>query len=162
MDNKQLYNLTNPQMNIYLREQYYQNSSINVIAGYLTIEKGIKTQTINQMLNMLVEESDNMRIKVVKGLEDNQPYQYVEKYVYKEMPVIDVTDKTKKEVIDLIEEDLQKPITLFETELYQLKIYKLKNSSRIITIKIHHIIADAWTFKLMADRTLEKDRKSVV
>ena len=104
---------------------------------------------------MLVEESDNMRIKVVKGLEDNQPYQYVEKYVYKEMPVIDVTDKTKKEVIDLIEEDLQKPITLFETELYQLKIYKLKNSSRIITIKIHHIIADAWTFKLMADRTLE-------
>lgn len=158
MENKEnsgLYNLTNPQMNIFLREQHYNNNAINMISGYLRIDKKIEPELLNKMLNMLVEESDNMRIRIVKGEEDNKPYQYISEYYYREFPVIDFTKKSEKEAIKLIEKELQESFGLFEPELYQLKIYRLKRNINIISIKIHHIIADAWTFKLMGDRTLD-------
>ncbi len=155
METKVLYDLTNPQMNIFLREQYYNNNAINIIAGYLRIDKKIKLEVIDEMLNMLIEESDNMRIRITKGEEDNKPYQYIAEYQYREIPAVYVSSKTEKEIMKLIEEDLQEPMELFESDLYQLKIYQLRNNINIITMKMHHIIADAWTFKLMGDRTLD-------
>lgn len=155
MEKQEIYDLTNPQMNIFLREQYYDNNAINIIAGFLRINKKIEADVIDKMLNMLVEESDNMRIRIFKGEEDNKPYQHISKYRYKKFPVIDVSNKSEKEIRLLIDKDLQEPLELFESELYQFKVYKLKDNVNIIFIKMHHIISDAWTLKLIPDRILD-------
>ena len=160
MEEKELLNLTSPQMNIYLREQHYYNSSINIISGYLIIQKKLSSEIFNQILNMVIKESDNLRIRITKG-EDNQPYQYIEEYTYQEIPVIDLSDKTKDEVENIIYEKSKEPIEFYNSDLFQFIVYKIKNNSCIIYIKIHHIIADAWTFKLLSARILENYSKII-
>ena len=44
MENKELFELTNPQKSIWLTEQYYPNSNINNVCGVMSIFQAIDLQ----------------------------------------------------------------------------------------------------------------------
>ena len=62
MENK-LYNLTNPQKSIWLTEQFYKNTSINNIVGYLKIEKNVSFDALEKAFNILVARNDSFKLK---------------------------------------------------------------------------------------------------
>ena len=48
---KNTYELTNPQQSIWMTEQFYDNSNINNIVGYLKINKNVDFQALERAVN---------------------------------------------------------------------------------------------------------------
>ena len=55
---KDVYELTNPQKSIWYTEQFYNNSNINNIAGYLKIEKNANFKALEKAFNYFVIKND--------------------------------------------------------------------------------------------------------
>lgn len=148
------YELTNPQKNIYLREEYYKNTAINLIGGYIVIKEKIDPEIARKMLNLYIKENDSIRTRIIHDKKSGKVLQYIKEYKDEKFKVIDGQNKKEKEINKMIEEDLKKPLNFFNSKLYEFKIYILKNKT-ILTCKSHHIISDAWSYQLLMNRVVE-------
>ena len=64
MVKKNFYELTNPQKNIYLREEYYPNTSINNISFTYYFEKDLNPEICVIAINKIIESNDALRIRM--------------------------------------------------------------------------------------------------
>ena len=77
---KVLYDLTNPQKSIWYTEQFYQNSSINNIVGYLKIEKNTNFAALEKAFNLFIMNNDSFKLKFI--IQNNEPKQYFSDFIY--------------------------------------------------------------------------------
>ncbi|MGS0652083.1 condensation domain-containing protein, partial [Staphylococcus arlettae] len=61
-------------------EQYYENTSINNIAGIMHMRNGLEYAEINAAFNALVESHDSFRLQVTRH--DGEYKQYVTDFQY--------------------------------------------------------------------------------
>ena len=74
MENKELFELTNPQKSIWYTEQFYSGSNINNITGYLKITNNADLKALEKAFNIFVSKNDSFKIKIC--VENNLPKQY--------------------------------------------------------------------------------------
>ena len=74
MLNKDVYNLTNSQQNIWDTELFFSNSNLNNIGGYVFIEEKVNFNLLEKALCLYVKKNDALRLKI--KLIDGIPYQY--------------------------------------------------------------------------------------
>ena len=74
---KDVYDLTNPQMSIWMTEQFYSNTNINNIVGYLKINKKTDFKALEKAVNYFFMKNDSFKTKIT--LENSKPKQYFEK-----------------------------------------------------------------------------------
>lgn len=133
--------LTNPQKSIWLTQQFYENSTINNIAGDLRIEVPCDFVKLEKAFNLFVKNNDAFRIRVI--LTENGPEQYVSNYQYESIPIIDITNINE---LDKIEENFVKEaFDVIEKRLFNVKFVRLPDNKAIILLNLHHLISDAWT-----------------
>ena len=70
--------LTNPQNSIWLTEQYYTNTSVNNVCGYVYISDVVNFEVLKDAINLLVKTNDGIRLKFTE--ENNSCVQYVDEY----------------------------------------------------------------------------------
>lgn len=141
------YNLTEPQKNIYLREEYYNGTSINNISFTYCINRRLDKEVCKKVINKILEINDGLRLRISK--ENNNIVQYIKDYEYEEIEVINCFNKDMDEIKDVMQKDAEIPFKFFDSKLYKIKIYLLPKSKTGIYIKLHHIIADAWVTKIL-------------
>ena len=145
---EELYQLTEPQKNIYLRELAYSNTSINIVSFTSVIDKEVDIDICKKVLNKIIECNDILRAKIVKT--ENGIFQKIEDYTLVDIPVVDCPQKTKEEVFKEIDQNTYIPFTPFENNrLFDFKIYRLANNHIIINYKFHHILGDGWSTKVI-------------
>ena len=93
MENK--YSLTFPQKNIWLVEEFFGKSPINTIVGIFRINRDFNIDCAEKAINKMVEVNEGLRLKVIK--EENETYQYLDKYNYFKVDVIDFENKSEEE-----------------------------------------------------------------
>ncbi|MDO5555629.1 MAG: amino acid adenylation domain-containing protein [Clostridia bacterium] len=142
-----LYNLTNSQNNILLREEYYKGTSINNISFTYCINKKLNVDTCIKVINKIIEVSDGLRIQLKHN--GNKTVQYVKKFKEQKIQIIDYSNKKMEAAKIEMEEDAKIPFVFEDSKLYVFKIYKLPINKTGIYIKLHHIIADAWVTKIL-------------
>lgn len=145
---RKLYNLTEPQKNIYLREQAYPNTSINIVSFTSVIDKEVDIDICKKVLNKIIECNDILRSKIVKT--EDGIFQEISDYTFVDIPVVNCPHKTKEDVFKEIDKNTFVPFSPFENNrLFDFKIYRLDNNHIIINYKFHHILGDGWSTKVI-------------
>ena len=138
---RKLYQLTEPQKNIYLRELAYPSTSINIVSFTSVIDKEVDIDICKKVLNKIIECNDILRTKIVKTKDGI--FQEIEDYTFVNIPVVDCPQKTKEEVFKEIDQNTYIPFSPFENNrLFDFKIYRLANNHIIINYKFHHVLGD--------------------
>lgn len=140
---KQYYELTNPQKNIWMVELVNDGNNINNISGLFYIKNDeFKYDIHNEVLNELIKNNEALRLNIIK--KNEEAFQYIKEFKKQNIEVIDMTSVTKREFNNYIKNEMLKPINILGEKLYEFKIIKLPNMKTCIFYKFHHIISDAW------------------
>ena len=85
----ELYDLTNPQKSIWLTEQFYRVTSINVICGTVLIDDIVNFDVLSKAINIFLKDNDSFRIKLC--LDDNgEVKQFFQDFCEKHFDVLNV------------------------------------------------------------------------
>lgn len=142
---KEMYELTNPQRSIWMTEQFYNNTNINNIVGYLKIGKNTDFKALEKAVNYLIMKNDSFKTKIT--LEESSPKQYFDDFIYENIEIIDLKDETQ-----LLEFEASFPmqqVKVLDNFLFLTKILRFPDGTGIFVITAHHLIADAWTMSLV-------------
>ena len=148
MPKKDVYNLTNPQKNIYQVEMTFkENTSINHITSFLKLDGNLDPVLLDKTINKIIELNDSFRIKFIE--KDENLFQYIDEYKYTPINVVNLDKDDVDEFIDnykKLEISLKTPFNF---------TIVLTPSCSFIFYKSHHIIADAWGMTQVAEQIKE-------
>lgn len=144
--------LTYPQKNIWMVEKWNENTPINSIIGLVHIHKNFKAEYCQKAIEQLVEKNDAMRIELTN--ENNQIKQYISENNVGKIEVVDLSENTEKEISVFFNDSALRPLFSMHEPLYEFKILKYKNDTGCIYMKIHHMIADAWSCSKIAGQII--------
>lgn len=146
-----LYELTNPQKNIFLTEQYYSGTTINNICGTAIIYSEINFELLKKAMNITIKNNDNFQLHF--KLDGNIVMQYLTKYKNVEINVQEIADVS---CIKNIEEEMQsKKYEIFsENNMFEIVIFKFPNNQGGFCINIHHLLADSWALGLFCRQVI--------
>lgn len=144
---KHIYELTNPQKSIWMTEQFYSNSNINNIVGYLKIEKNVDFVALEKAFNYFVMKNDSFKTKII--MEDSSPKQYFDDFVYENIEIIDL--KNDAQLSEFEASFPMQQVEIFNHFLFLTKLLRFPNGSGILVLTAHHLIADAWTMSLVLE-----------
>ena len=85
---QETYELTNPQKNIYLTEQFYTNTNINNICGISLINHELDFNILVQSINMVIKNNLNFQTQFFQ--ENNIPKQFFNNYEYVDIEIHDI------------------------------------------------------------------------
>lgn len=137
------YDLTYPQKDIWLVQMFNENSDINNISGILIIkDRKFDKDTYTKTINLLVKNNQSFRMRIV--LEKDVPKQYFENYKFFQPEIVDLSQKSKKQIDEYLEKEYHKPMNIFE-KLYEFKAIKFSDDVGAIFYRFNHIIGDAWS-----------------
>lgn len=143
---KNFYELTNPQKSIWLTEQYYQNTSIGNLCGYILIHHNIDMDIFNKTAQKIIEINDSCRIRIVLD-KNNIPHQYIADYSPVNFEHLNLD--SEKDLIEAERDIASRPFNLIDSPLFTITTFKLKNNYGGLILNMHHLIADAWSFSLI-------------
>lgn len=136
------YNLTIPQENIWVMEQLNENTDINQIYGTLFINQKMDLEILKKAINRMIENNDALRIRVLE--ENTKPLQYIADYEYEDIPVYFVEDDADTTIDEIIHAVGLEHMNILNHKLYDFRIIACPNSV-YLCVKMHHLIADAWS-----------------
>jgi amino acid adenylation domain-containing protein/thioester reductase-like protein len=149
--NIQPYPLTNAQKNIWLAEQLFPGTSMNLIAATLRIKGAVDFKILEQALNLFIEKNESVRIRIREI--NGEPMQYVVPFVYHEFEYIDFMGDLNR-LYDWDEKETRKPLPLLDSELFEFILIKPTDFDGGFYLKFHHLISDAWTMALLGNEVM--------
>lgn len=145
MNKKDVYNLTNPQKNIWNMEQYYNGTPINNICGSVIIKENTDLGILSQAINKFIENNDSFKIRI--KLIDGIPFQYFidnKTYEFEQINFSNIN-----ELNSYAKKVASTPFKILQSQLFCFKLFKLSNGFGGFIINAHHIISDAATFAMV-------------
>lgn len=145
---KHIYELTNPQKNIWQLEQISKkNSSINNILSVMKLKGNLKEDLLYKTICKIIEVNDSFHIRFTK--QNDSLYQYFKEKIDMR---IEVKNISTNDISDLIK-DCQKVEISFDKPFFFCLVFA-PNYTYVI-YKSHHIIADAWGMTQVAEQIKE-------
>ena len=141
MENKDVYELTNPQKSIWLTEQFFAGSTVNNICGTANINNKIDFNQLEKAINIVIKNNSSFLINF--SYKDGNLMQYITEYKYFKIEIIDI--KNIDEVKDIENSLMKKVFNIQNNYLFEFKIFRLPNSHGGFILNIHHLLADSWT-----------------
>ncbi|PTJ83802.1 hypothetical protein BU055_06945 [Staphylococcus succinus] len=134
-------------------EQFYENTSINNIAGVVHVENGLGYEKINESFNKVIEQHDTLRIRITK--EDGDYKQYLVDYEHQDFEFVDFyQDEVGYE--KWVKETASMNIFALDEDLYRVIIAKCPDGHLGIFLLQHHLISDAWGVTIIVDNLVKK------
>lgn len=154
---KNLYDLTNPQKSIWYTEQFYKNTSINNIVGYLKIKKNTDFEALEKAFNYLIIKNDSYKLHF--KLENNVAKQYINDFIYEKLEIIDL--KNDEQLAEFERNFSKKSFDIQDKFLFNAVMLKFPDTSGILVLSTHHLISDAWTMSLTLEEIFDNYNKII-
>ena len=147
-----LYDLTNPQKNIWNTEQYYKGTSVNNIGGTVHLKTQLNFSALSKAVSNVILARDNFHIRLIKdGTDIKQAFVNLEDY---HIEIIDLSDLSE---LSLIEEKMCQTVFSIENDdLFCVKIFRLPDGTGGVISVMHHIISDSWTVGLFCKEIVQE------
>ncbi|WP_057511660.1 non-ribosomal peptide synthetase [Staphylococcus sp. NAM3COL9] len=129
-------------------EQYYENTSINNIAGVMHIRNGLEYEEINEAFNKLVRDHESLRLRMTK--KDGVHQQYLANFQYRNYDYLDFyqdEDSYKK----WVNEKARTNIFALNEDLYKATIVRLPEGHNGIVLLQNHLISDGWSMTIVVN-----------
>lgn len=150
MENKELFELTNPQKSIWYTEQFYNGTTVNNICTSGTVYGKIDVNLLKQAINNVVKQNDSFRIHVV--LDNNIAKQYISDYKEFNIDVKYINDES--EIEDIEKEEAKYKFNVIDSDLFKFKLAISKDKFACIILTVNHLIADSWSLGLVIQEIL--------
>lgn len=154
---KKLYDLTNPQKSIWYTEQFYKNTSINNIVGYLKIKKNADFDALEKAFNYLVIKNDSFKLRF--KTENNSLKQYINDFIYEKLEIIDL--ENEEQLLEFEKNFAQRHFKLEDDYLFHTVLLRFPDTSGILVLRTHHLISDAWTMTLTLEQIYDNYNKII-
>lgn len=151
MENKELFELTNPQKSIWYTEQFYEGTTVNNICTSGTIYGNIDVNLLKHAINNVVRQNDSFRIHVV--LDNNVAKQYISDY--KEFDINVEYVNAESEIKSIENEEAKYKFNIIDSDLFKFKIVLRKNKFACIILTVNHLIGDSWSLGLVIQEILK-------
>lgn len=146
---KSLYELTNPQKNIFeLQKVNNDNENIAHIFASLQIKGCLDTEILKETLNLIMQKNDAFKLRFIE--KDSHPYQYIENNLPKKD--FEVRTFDTEDISDFVNEYKLLPLNL--SNLVSFAIAKTPKYTYVL-YKTHHIIADGWSMTQVSEQIKE-------
>lgn len=145
------FEITNPQKSIWVTEEFYKGTSIEIIAGTTTIEGTVNFDKLKQAINLFVKNTASFRLKFVN--ENNKILQYISDYEELNFELVDV--ESEKDVKRLEKEFSSTPFKIFDSLMFKFKLFKFKDGHGGFIVAGHHMLVDAWACGLVISNVLK-------
>ena len=143
--------LTSSQKSIWVTEQYYKGSSINNICGTAVIEEKLDFKKLEEAIKVVYQKHDNFKLRL--KIEDGEVMQVLTEQ--KETQINTINIASSKEIKKELEKIVRIPFKLENSELFKFYIFKFENGEGAFMLKIHHLIADAWTLAFICNEIIK-------
>ena len=151
--NKELFNLTYPQKNIWLVEKYNNNTAINSIVGTVEIKDVFDENICKNAINYVIKNNDAMRMKIIE--EDTTVKQCVSDFIEYNPLIVDLTSNSEEDISNYKNSLAKKVIDIKNNNLFEFCILKYSDNCGAIFMKIHHLISDAWSCSKIGTSLIE-------
>ena len=150
---KKVYNLTNPQKNIWNIEKYYSGTSINNVGGSVYFKCPMDISVLQQAVANVIANVDifklNFKIEgenIIQFFTDSQ-----EQYIPE---IIELNSLSQLYPIE--EQMCQTPFAFESNNLFNCKIFKFSDNTAATVLIIHHIISDSWSIGLFCNQIIRE------
>ena len=150
MENKELFELTNPQKSIWYTEQFYSETTVNNICTSGTVYGKINENLLKQAVKNVVKQNDSFRIRVV--LENNIAKQYIADYKDFNIDVEYINDESEIERVE--KEEVKYKFDVIDSDLFKFKLAISEDNFACIFLTVNHLIADSWALGLVIQEIL--------
>lgn len=150
MENKELFELTNPQKSIWYTEQFYSGTTVNNICTSGTVYGKINENLLKQAVKNVVKQNDSFRIHVV--LENNVAKQYIADYKDFNIDVEYIDDESEIERVE--KEEAKYKFDVIDSDLFKFKLAISEGHFASIILTVNHLIADSWALGLVIQEIL--------
>ncbi len=148
------YPLSNAQKRIWYAQKKYQASSLFNIGGIVKINGEIRVSALSQAITQVVK--NNVALNLQFKEDNNQVYQYIsQKKCYVAYADFSSIADPQNSFEKWYKKQAQIPFVMVERPLYTFTIFKISKSVMGYFIKLHHIIADGWSIKLLTDQIIK-------
>ena len=151
MENKELFELTNPQKSIWYTEQFYEGTTVNNICVSGTLYGKINEDILKQAINNVVLQNDSFRIHVI--IKNNIPKQYISDYKKFDIDVEYINSESEIKQIEKNEAKFK--FNIDDSDLFRFKLAICKGNFACIILTVNHLIADSWSLGLVIQEILK-------
>ena len=151
MQDKKLYDLTNPQKSIWNMEKFFENTINNICTPAIVYEK-LDKKLLEKSINNVVKNNDNFRIHIT--LENGLPMQYIADYEPFNLDFIYINEKSELREIEM--QEVSYNFSMLNSPLFRFKVAVFKNGFFAIVLTVNHIIADSWGLSLVIKNILKE------
>ncbi len=141
------FKLTNAEKRIWYHEKKYQGAPLHNIGGCIVLRAAVDHEIMEKAINQIIKEHDAFRIGLYEF--DGEPYQYVKDYEYRALQLRNFD--SDEEFAQWQNSFFLEAFDIYKDELYSFVLCKLSGADYRIVLKMHHIIADGWSFQLIAE-----------
>ncbi|MGC5775216.1 amino acid adenylation domain-containing protein [Paenibacillus pabuli] len=147
----EFYSLTQPQRRVWLVDQVYSGSSINNIGGIVLYQTDMKVEILAESIYNLVQSHEAFHLKLTEL--DGQVVQYTDALHDFKIGFMDFSEESNplESCKAWMQEESSKAFKLYDEPLYSFSIVKNSNDQIGYFVKLHHIIADGWSIKLLTE-----------
>ena len=149
--NMDIFHLSQPQKRIWFIENIYANTPINCIGGVVYINTLVDVDILRRSISEIIRNNIIFNLKFVE--KEGDVYQFVQSNL-KNITIPHKTYASKKQFNANIKQIIQTPFNLFGNKLFEFFTFSINGQNGIFA-KIHHIIADGWTFDLILKQIFE-------
>lgn len=147
---KNFYDFTYSQKSMWDEESFFDKSPLNNIAAYLVVNEDVDFIKLKKSLLKFVKNNDSFRTKLIKN--NDRISQYFEDFYNQDIELLEL------ENIDAVENVCRMmsnvPFNLFDSFLFEFKMFKLPNKKGGFILNAHHLIFDAWSSSLLINQVM--------
>lgn len=140
------FHLTTPQQNIWNLQKYYEGSAIANLCGAIFFQEKRDEALLQEALCQFIRSQSGIRLRFCEG---EELMQYVSEEADEDFPVRSF--RSREEFDTFAKVCAKEPIGLSDDKMYRFVVFYLEQEDRSgVLAVLSHLVADAWTFGLMA------------
>lgn len=142
------YSLTEPQKRVWYKEKIYNDPSMWNIGGALKVEGKLDFEILEYIINKLIENNDTLRLKFIEN--SGVLTQYFTPYKKIRIDKLYFRDEILYE--KWAEENFKVGFSIKDEMHFYFALCNIDDNVIYIYLKMHHIIADGWSFAVIANQ----------
>lgn len=151
------FGLSVSQENIWSLQKFYEGTSIGNQCGAIFYENNGRLEFLQEALNEVIRKQTSMRLRFREV--DGHIQQYVTEFKREEFEILRFS--SSREYKEYAKQFAQTPMEVLDRAMYKIKLIYIEKQQRQagILMLMHHLIADAWSFGLIAKSVDESYQK---
>lgn len=154
LKNEDVYELTNPQKNIWYTELFFKGSSVNTICGTVFINEPINTDNLKDSICHVIK--NNTCFSLNFKMENNVPKQFFGDLNFNSMDFLKIINfDSINDLISYRKKIIKNGLNVENNILFGFYIFKIANGPSGFFLNIHHLLADSWSLGLTCNEIIK-------